>query len=587
MTLGHCEDTEDPGQPMDPLEDFFENGALALHLVGPDGTILRANKAELDLLGYAADEYVGHNIAEFHADEERICDVLARLSRGERLDKYPARLRAKHGAIKHVLISSSVNFRDGRFINTRCFTIDVTEQREIEERLREQDQRLTATYTHANIGIAETDENGRHLRVNEALSIITGYTAEELLARTFFDNTHPDDREADRIKYQEQIQGGLQSYILEKRYIRKNGGIAWVCVSASAVRDAQGRFLYGIRVVQDITEQKNAAEIVRGRERWFRELLQALPAAVYTTDAEGHINFYNQAAVELAGRKPALGDMWCVTWKLYNPDGTFLPHDQCPMAVALKEQRPVRGAEAVAERPDGTRVPFIPFPTPLRDDGGRVIGAVNMLVDISERRQSETAQQMLIRELNHRVKNNMQMLDSLLKMAIRKTTSADARAVLQDASRRVATMASAQRVLYESGPTTFDAGEFLQAVVSSSAQSFEKDVEVVITEAAGKLENDAAMPLALILNELLVNAVKHGINGAHKGAVRVGMRNENGRCIVYVEDDGPGFNLQEAKRRSGLDIVGGLARQIGGTFSVEQVGSTRCCVQFPAAGSLH
>lgn len=571
----------------DPLEDFFENGALALHLVGADGTILRANRAELDLLGYSAEEYIGRNIAEFHADEERICDILGRLSKGERLDKYPARLRTKHGAIKHVLISSSVNFQNGEFINTRCFTVDVTDQREAEAKIREQDQRLAATYTHAGIGIAEVDQTGRHVRVNQALVRITGYTQDELLDRTFFDNTHPDDREQDRIQYQRQFEGELDSYTIEKRYVRKNGEIAWVCVNASTVRDAEGKFLYGIRVIQDITEEKNARDIVRGRERWFRELLEALPAAVYTTDKEGRINFFNPAAVQLAGRKPALGDMWCVTWKLYNPDGTFLPHDECPMAIALKEQRPVRGAEAIAERPDGTRVPFIPFPTPLRDDNGRVIGAVNMLVDISERRQSETAQRVLIRELNHRVKNNMQMLESLLTMALRKTTNPDAKSVLADAGRRVATMASAQRVLYESGPTSFNAEEFLRAVCATSTQAFEKDVEVAISEASGTLNNDAAMPLALILNELLVNAVKHGVNGRGKGTVRVGMRNENGQCIVYVEDDGPGFDFAAATRRSGLDIVTGLARQIGGTFSVEQAGGTRCFVRFPSAQTVH
>jgi two-component sensor histidine kinase len=275
--------------------------------------------------------------------------------------------------------------------------------------------------------------------------------------------------------------------------------------------------------------------------------------------------------------------MWCVTWKLYRPDGTFLPHDECPMAIALKEQRPVRGAEAIAERPDGTRVPFIPFPTPIRDANGRLVGAVNMLVDISERRQSETAQQVLIRELNHRVKNNMQMLDALLKLAIRKTTTPDAKEVLEDASRRVATMAAAQRVLYESGATTFGADEFLRAVGMASAQAFESDIEIVVSEASGTLSNDAAMPLALILNELLVNAVKHGVNGRGKGTVRIGLRNGGEECIVYVEDDGPGFDPKRTNRHSGLDIVTGLARQIGGTFSVEQLGGTRCSVRFPAA----
>src|SRR5882757_1944431 len=97
------------------------------------------------------------------------------------------------------------------------------------------------------------------------------------------------------------------------------------------------------------------------------------------------------------------------------------------MAVALKEGRPIRNAEAVAERPDGTRIPFIPFPTPLRDGAGKVVGAINMLIDISERRQAETQQRLLLNELNHRTKNNMQMLQSLLFSSAKNARSEEAR----------------------------------------------------------------------------------------------------------------------------------------------------------------
>jgi PAS domain S-box-containing protein len=113
--------------PLDDLQDFFENGAIGLHLVGCDGTILRANKAELAMMGCEAGDYVGRNISEFHADPATIADILRRLKAGEKLDKYPARLRTKAGTIRDVLITSSVRFKDGEFVNTRCFTIDVTE----------------------------------------------------------------------------------------------------------------------------------------------------------------------------------------------------------------------------------------------------------------------------------------------------------------------------------------------------------------------------------------------------------------------------------------------------------------------------
>jgi PAS domain S-box-containing protein len=135
--------------------------------------------------------------------------------------------------------------------------------------------------------------------------------------------------------------------------------------------------------------------LMRG-DRQFREVLDALPAAIYTTDAEGRITYYNAAAAELWGRRPATGtDEFCGSWKLYWPDGTPLPHDECPMALALREKRANRGMEAVAERPDGTRVSFLPYPTPLFDTAGKLTGAMNMLIDITDRQNNEQAAQRL------------------------------------------------------------------------------------------------------------------------------------------------------------------------------------------------
>ncbi len=134
-----------------------------------------------------------------------------------------------------------------------------------------------------------------------------------------------------------------------------------------------------------------------GNEKVWHDLVNALPAAIYITDARGRIIFYNEAATTLWGCHPELGrSEFCGSWKLYWSDGTPLPHDECPMAMALKQKRPVRGMEAIAERPDGSRVPFIPYPTPLFDAAGELIGAVNMLLDISDRKRAEEAAQRVV-----------------------------------------------------------------------------------------------------------------------------------------------------------------------------------------------
>jgi PAS domain S-box-containing protein len=128
----------------------------------------------------------------------------------------------------------------------------------------------------------------------------------------------------------------------------------------------------------------------------FREMIDALPVAIYTTDAQGRITHFNPACIEFSGRTPELGtDHWCVTWKLFHPDGSPLAHDKCPMAVSLKERRSVRGVEAIAERPDGSRIWFEPYPTPLFDSAGNLVGGVNMLVDITERKHAEETRALL------------------------------------------------------------------------------------------------------------------------------------------------------------------------------------------------
>lgn len=147
-------------------------------------------------------------------------------------------------------------------------------------------------------------------------------------------------------------------------------------------------------------------------------VLDRLPVPVYTTDSDGRVTYWNQACVDFAGREPQLGrDRWCVTWQLYTMSGERLPHDQCPMATAIKQKRAVRDEIAIALRPDGGRVAFRPYPTPLFDKNGNLTGAVNMLLDISEE-QSETLREQAARcRRLARSTNDLRTSDILKDMA--------------------------------------------------------------------------------------------------------------------------------------------------------------------------
>ena len=723
------------------LEDFFENAALGLHLVARDGTIIRANHAELKMLGYKADEYVGRNIAEFHVDKVAIDDILKRLVRQEEINQYPARLRAKDGSIKEVLITSNARVRNGEFVNTRCLTLDVTPQaraeRMLERRVTEQSalheltyglaraetmddiyactldaiiraldcqrasillfdhldtlrfvawrglsdhyrhaveghspwqrdskdvrpisvsdiaksdlpkdlkqvvaaegigalsfipleenrrllgkfmvyydqphsfsdaetglaltiarqlafsierlhaaeaaQRLVAIVESSDDAIISKDLNGVIKTWNRAAERLFGYKAEEVIGQPVT-ILIPPDRLDEEPHILSRIRNGesIEHYETVRR--RKDGSLIPTALTISPVRDPGGRIVGASKISRDISERKAQEQKLLDSEKQLQDLLASIPAAIYTTDAEGKITYFNQAAVDLAGRTPDIGsDEWCVSWKLYRPDGTPLPHDQCPMAVALKEGRPIRNAEAIAERPDGSRVPFIPYPTPLRDSTGKIVGAINMLVDISERRQAETHQRVLLNELNHRVKNNMQMMQALLDSAARQISDPGGREVLGEATRRIAAMAAAQRALYgTSDATKFSCVEFLAAVCSAAQETLPANVRISMEGATGTLPNDCAMPLALILNELLTNAAKHGTKNG-RASIRAGLIQDKDTFTLYVEDDGPGFDFESIRATSsGLKLVQGLARQLRGEFFVTK-GPTRCGVLF-------
>ena len=157
------------------LRDFVESSTTSLHWVGPDGTILWANQAELNLLGYAREEYIGRNIAEFHADAPVINDILARLHRGERLCEYPARLRHRDGTIRDVLIDSSVLLEEGKFVHTRCFTRDVTALR----RQHDANLLLASIVDSSDDAIISKNLDGVIMSWNKSAERLFGYTAEE------------------------------------------------------------------------------------------------------------------------------------------------------------------------------------------------------------------------------------------------------------------------------------------------------------------------------------------------------------------------------------------------------------------------
>ena len=284
------------------LTDFFENAAVPMHWVGADGTIIRVNQAELDLLGYDRDEYVGKNIVDFHADRAVIDDILRRLLAGEVLHDYPARLRSKNGSIRHVLIDSSGYFEDGRFAHTRCFTRDVTAHQEAEQAVA----RLAAIVASSSDAIIGKTLDGIVTSWNTAAERIFGYSHAEMVGQPIFrlipEELHDAERELlDRIGRGERVE------FSETERIRKDGRRIHIAVSVSPIRDAHGRVVGASSIKRDVTERKQAAEaLLRSQER-LRLALKAARMGTWQWDVASNTLAWDEQLHELYGIEPGSG----------------------------------------------------------------------------------------------------------------------------------------------------------------------------------------------------------------------------------------------------------------------------------------
>ena len=198
-----------------------------------------------------------------------------------------------------------------------------------------------------------------------------------------------------------------------------------------------------------------------------------------------------------------------------------------------------------------------------------------------QRTETISLSEQLLDEWNHRLKNNLQILVRLLESGYRKARSSEAREVLSDAIRRTGAIGTAQRAYYcARGSTDVNGQDLVNAVCANARILFGSDVSIDCKTARGNLPKETAMPLALIINELLMNAVKHGGNG--QVTVTVGLSRRPGLYELCVQDEGFGFDLEDPNSRlSGLGLVTALAQRLNGSFTVERTPGARCTVRFP------
>lgn len=366
----------------------FEQAAVGIAHTAIDGTYLDVNSGFCAIVGYGRDELLGRTFQEItHPDDrEPGSEAMTRRLGGDTAP-YVTEKRYLHrdGRVVWVRLTSRL-LRDPEGAPEHFVSIveDISGRKEAEEALRESRERFERAFDHAAVGMALVGLDGRFLQVNEAVCHLTGYAGNELQALTFQDITHPDDLDADLANLEQLLTGGVDSYHMEKRYIRKDGRQIWTLLSRSLVSDAAGAPLYFIVQIQDITTRRLVEEELAASEAQFRTLVEKAPVGICVITSTGTFEQVNEAYAAMLGYE---------AHELFGRHfSTVMPAGELAVAQVRRRRYLASGEESRAEvevvHRDGHRLTVLATTVPLVGFDG-VARRVSFCLDITDRKEAE------------------------------------------------------------------------------------------------------------------------------------------------------------------------------------------------------
>ena len=487
-----------------------------------DGILTFVNAAYARAFGGTPSQLVGTSLYNLVPDVERafIRNAIARLTPRTPVLTHRHRVFAADGSIRWQEWSNQLlPRREGRPDEYQGTGRDITGRKAAEDALRESEARFRGIFENAAVGMARVALDGTWLEVNGRLCEITGYTHDELLAKTFQDITHPDDLANDLDNLRQLLAEEIQRYSMDKRYIRKDGGIVWIALTVTIQRDDSGVPLYFISIVRDMTARKQAEEALRASEERFRTITTTAQEGIWAVDREGKTLFVNPRMAELLGMPP--GDMIGVSMAEF-----CFPEDadkaRARIADNLNGQR--TEFEFRFRRQDGTQLHVLAATAPLNGPGGEVIGALGGFLDLADRKAAEEHQRFLMRELSHRSKNLLAIIQAIASHTAR---SAASLLDFKDRfSQRLLGIAASHDVLIRQNWEGAPLADLILQQVDPFAGAEES--RLLLEGPNVSVSPSAAQALGLALHELATNSVKYGALSQPEGHVKVTWDYERG-----------------------------------------------------------
>lgn len=495
--------------------------------------------------------------------------------------------------MKHKDKTKNQNISELEKLQERIKELEIleTEHKRIEDMLLESKEEFKAIFDGASNGIAVLDMTGKLIRVNKYMLDVGGYSEEELVGKRFYLlKMFPPKSIAKMISVFNKIKKGKDVPPYEMELFVKSGKKKTVEVRNSLLRK-RGKAMGTIAVLTDITEQKLAVEKLKSSEERLKILFEFAPDAYYLNDLKGNFIDGNKAAEKLLDvkRDELIGKSFL---KL-----KLLPLSQIPKAAALlvKNMRghPTGPDEFILNRKDGNQVTVEISTFPVKIKGKTVV--LGNARDITERKQAEEKikaslkeKDVMLREIHHRVKNNMQIISSLLRLQSRNVKDETALDMFKVSQNRIRSMAFIHETLYQSEDLALiDFSDYIKRLITHLFSVYGTETKVPNLRLNVKdvyLDINRAIPCGLIINELVSNSLKHAFPDSRKGEITVEMRSDKKeKYTLIVKDTGIGMPKEldiQKTETLGMQLVNDLTEQIDGTIELNRIGGTTFSIMF-------
>jgi PAS domain S-box-containing protein len=627
------------------------NDAIFLHGMNPDGTpgqYVMVNDIACSRLQYTRAELLSMSPGDIvSASHSGNIPAIARTIRLRGHATFDAIHRRKDGSEFPVEISTHLFELHGRQLSL-SIARDITERKQMEESVRASEQRLHAIIDGSSIPQFVINRNHEVIYWNRALEQYTGVRARDLKGapsawKAFYDEKKPvladlvlDDRTGELDRWRDgkypvtrKSSGAYEATVFFPRFGKKG---TWLQINAIVIRDEPGEIIGALETLEDVTDRKTAEEALQkayqflerkvqertaelstlasklqdeitGRnrvmealeasERKYRDLVEQIGDIVFHVDQDGLLTYLSPHVLAGLG----VGDPEQL---IHKPVLDLVPPEyrkgmESLIRTTLGAQKPVAGAEIqVPDRATGKTRVYEVNATPSFDEKGAFTGFSGIARDITERRHLQDTvaaslreKEILLKEIHHRVKNNMQVISSLLSLQAKQVRDPRGRELLRESQNRVMSIALVHEKLYQSESLArINFSGYIRNVGENLFQSYgiqNKRICLTITADEIFLPVNKAIPLGLILNELFSNALKYAFPDNRSGTISIGFTRAGEKCLLVFRDDGIGLPAGidlDCSETLGLQLVSSLTQQIQGRITLDREGGTGFTIEF-------